>query len=191
EVVVVFELLAFLLLALRDARGEATVGEYQIPQRQAHVGILGDALGHDVTRPPPPRVDVGHAPRRVHESPGPLLARLPDTNRPREPARGLLAVPRDERDGGAAGEECLRAVDGHAGQGGLRGHDRREVGWRPPERQQFSRALAVATMILVPSAFSQNTVTWARVWSPWRLRPVMIPRVVKGSFGHSTLVNFT
>jgi hypothetical protein len=32
-----------------------------------------------------------------------------------EPARGLLAVPRDERDGGAAGEEHERALDGRAG----------------------------------------------------------------------------
>ena len=57
--------------------------------------------------------------------------------------------------------------------------------------QQPSRALALATMILVPSAFSQRTVTSARVWPPSTRRPVMIPRVVKGSFGHSTLVNFT
>ena len=61
----------------------------------------------------------------------------------------------------------------------------------PIGRQQLSRALALATMILVPSAFSQKTVTSARVWPPSALRPVMIPRVVKGSPGHSTLVNFT
>ena len=46
-------------------------------------------------------------------------------------------------------------------------------------------------MILVPSAFSQNTVTSARVCPFSARRPVMIPRVVKGSFGYSTLVNFT
>src|SRR5438093_13558394 len=46
-------------------------------------------------------------------------------------------------------------------------------------------------MIFVPSAFSQKTVTSVRVWPPSTRRPVMIPRVVKGSFGHSTLVNFT
>ena len=50
---------------------------------------------------------------------------------------------------------------------------------------------ADATMIFVPSAFSQYTVTSARVWPPSTRRPVMIPRVMKGSLGHSTLVNFT
>src|SRR5438105_5538117 len=64
------------------------------------------------------------------------------------------------------------------------------VVYRVRPRQQPSRALALATMILVPSFFSQKTVTSARVWPPSRRRPVMIPRVVKGSFGHSTLVNF-
>src|SRR5712691_6815058 len=54
-----------------------------------------------------------------------------------------------------------------------------------------SSALALATMIFVPSGFSQKTVTSARVRPPSTRRPVMIPRVVKGSFGHRTLVNFT
>ena len=45
-------------------------------------------------------------------------------------------------------------------------------------------------MIFVPSAFSQKTVTSARVWPFSTRRPVMIPRVVKDSSGHRTLVNF-
>src|SRR5438445_7304284 len=56
---------------------------------------------------------------------------------------------------------------------------------------QPSSALALATMTFVPSAFSQKTVTSARVWPFSTRRLVTIPRVVNGSFGHSTLVNST
>src|SRR5207245_4484718 len=136
------------VMAIADHQPQVAVAcEDALPfAPEAHGQVMRVTFGR---RTPPPSHPVR---RRGHDHPA----------APRRDRMEAVAVPAEQT------QPPIAAL--------VRGHGEatitRIVVHRIRPRQQPSRALALATMIFVPSFFSQKTVTSARVWPPSTRRPV-------------------